>query len=254
MTADPIALLTALGLGSHSASIVALIALIGYGVTWVAPLMAPPAANVGPYATLYGVVQKIAANVGHARNATAPESPPASSIANTVRAIICVLVVSMTLVSCGLVTTNTTTTNGVSTTTVTVNVAELNTYATAINNGAQALKNIPGLSGNTLTSITAVTAKIASDVSTINTNTSGSQTLTFTAGNTPADIQQLLTDTGELLSDASGAVPADDQVYVEAIQTVVGLINDALGTASAPLHPAMTKDEALRRLGVQPAH
>lgn len=72
MDTDPVTMLTALGLGHYASGIILWFCLIGYAVTWLAKRMAPPAQNCGWYATLYGVINEIAHNSGHAANATAP--------------------------------------------------------------------------------------------------------------------------------------------------------------------------------------
>lgn len=76
---DPTSLLMALGLGKYAAAAVALAVCAGYGVTWIAPLLPPPSPASSALArVLYAAVNKIAANVGHAANATAPVAPPAA--------------------------------------------------------------------------------------------------------------------------------------------------------------------------------
>lgn len=78
MSPDPIAILTMLGLGKYAAGIVALVMCAGYVITWLAPLLTLPTSG-GTKLFLYNVVQKIAANVGNAKNAVAPIAMPAVS-------------------------------------------------------------------------------------------------------------------------------------------------------------------------------
>lgn len=68
MTPDPIALLTPI-FGSHTAALISFLALMGYVITWIAPLLPAPAADSSrTWRITYAVVNKIGANVGHARN------------------------------------------------------------------------------------------------------------------------------------------------------------------------------------------
>ena len=72
-------ILTSLGLGAYAASIVSLIAFLGYVITWIAPLVPAPSATVHPVLLfLYTIMNKIAGNVGHATNANAGEVPKTS--------------------------------------------------------------------------------------------------------------------------------------------------------------------------------
>lgn len=68
MTPDPVALLSPI-FGVHTASVISLLALIAYGITWIAPLLPPPSDGSGrTWRITYAVVNKIAGNVGHAKN------------------------------------------------------------------------------------------------------------------------------------------------------------------------------------------
>lgn len=65
---DPSAILTPL-LGASAASIISLLAFIGYIITWLAPILPPPSETASPvWKFAYAVANKIAGNVGHARN------------------------------------------------------------------------------------------------------------------------------------------------------------------------------------------
>lgn len=69
MSFDPTSLLTALGLGGYTAAAIPLLMCLGYIVTWIAPLIPAPGPNASGFVTfLYAVVQKIAGNVGLAKN------------------------------------------------------------------------------------------------------------------------------------------------------------------------------------------
>ncbi len=68
MTPDPVAILSPL-FGSHTASLISFLALMGYIITWIAPLLPVPVEGSSvTWRFTYAAVNKIAGNVGHARN------------------------------------------------------------------------------------------------------------------------------------------------------------------------------------------
>lgn len=65
---SPTALLTPI-FGAYTASIISLLAFVGYIITWVAPLLPPPAPTANPgWKFVYAVISKIGGNVGYAKN------------------------------------------------------------------------------------------------------------------------------------------------------------------------------------------
>lgn len=93
MQPDPISLLAQLGLGQYAAGIVALAMCTAYVVTWFAPLL--PAAPTSPVALFfYNVVQKIAGNVGNAKNANAPPANTVIKVPTLLPAIIGMMVLT----------------------------------------------------------------------------------------------------------------------------------------------------------------
>lgn len=68
MEPNPVALLTPV-FGADAAAIVSFLAFIGYVITWVAPMLPPPTENANPgWKFVYQVANKIAANIGYAKN------------------------------------------------------------------------------------------------------------------------------------------------------------------------------------------
>ena len=80
MTPDPTTVLAALGLGKEAASILVLLAFLGYAITHLLPYLPPPGSSgVSWWKVVYGILNGIAGNYGNARNASliqpAPEAP-----------------------------------------------------------------------------------------------------------------------------------------------------------------------------------
>jgi hypothetical protein len=161
------------------------------------------------------------------------------------------------LAACNAVTT--TTTGGV--TTVTVNVAQLTAWGQAVVSGAQLIAGLPGIVGTAAgATISAVATAAGIDLRAFAAAAGASQTLTFNNTSIPAAIQSLAADGQTLLIDAAGAlggVPAASlqtaQTYINAVQTIVVLLQAAIGTApaAATLAPRMSETQALAVLGVK---
>lgn len=147
------------------------------------------------------------------------------------------------LVSC-----TSTTTNGV--TTETINLATVNAYATAIENGANTLLAIPLISaamGPSAVSIVSTATKgVASAISTLNTVYKGQISFSFTVANTPAALDALVTDANQIngavsaiTASAGSEITANEQEIIDALQTVVStliaLVTGAVGAAETPL-------------------
>lgn len=161
----------------------------------------------------------------------------------------------VTLAGCGIVTT--TTTNGVTTTTV--NVKQIQTWATAFENAATLVASLPGVPTSIATILKLVNNQINIDLAAFDTATSGKLTLTFDATSPPAALSSLLTDGNTLLTDIKGSVSnvvttyaTDAQTYLNALSTIVSLFEAALGSVGSA-QPVMSESAALAALHVSVA-
>jgi hypothetical protein len=159
---------------------------------------------------------------------------------------------SVTLPGC-----TTTTVNGV--TTVTINLATLQVYATAVQNGVTTLLGIPvintALGPAKIALIDAVVADMAAQVAALNAANNGVATLTFTAASVPAALTAFETDTKAIMADLvvvatnlSGSLASNIVTTVDALQTILALGEAVSTTVGAPL-PRMDVRQALKILG-----
>jgi hypothetical protein len=66
---DPTTVLTALGLGKYAASVIVLLAFIGYLITHLLPYLPPPTATSPTWwAVVYRILNGIAGNYGNAKS------------------------------------------------------------------------------------------------------------------------------------------------------------------------------------------
>ena len=168
------------------------------------------------------------------------------------------LIPAAVLIGCGAVTT--TTTNGV--TTITINVAQINAWATAFINAAALVAALPGIAGTpTGLAITGVGGAAKLDLGAFTAVAGNSLSLTFNSTSAPAAVQSLLADGNELLTDAKGALGSvastalgSAQTYVTALGTIVSLFQAAMGVsasvATVSATAPMSESTALKTLGV----
>jgi hypothetical protein len=152
------------------------------------------------------------------------------------------------LAGCGAFTSNTV--NGV--TTVTVNVAKIDAYGLAIQNGADALLANPLISGalgpQTSIAIAAALASAAAAINAINTSAKGSQTFTFNSASVPTALVSLQADAVTIfntfktgLAAAGQSLPANVLSVFDALQTVVALLLALIPTVGAPKASALPR-------------
>lgn len=144
------------------------------------------------------------------------------------------------LSSCGIV--SSTSTGGVST--VTVNVAKLNAYALAVQNGADALLANPLIANAigipTAIVIAAALSSASAAINAIDSAAKGSQTLTFNTNSPPAVLASLQTDAVTVfdafktgMGAAALKLPANVLSAYDALQTIVALLLALLPTVGA---------------------
>ncbi len=143
------------------------------------------------------------------------------------------------LAGCGIVTS--TTVNGV--TTVTVNVAKLDAYAKAVQNGTDALLANPLIAGamgaGVAVAVAAALTGAADAISAIDKQANGSQTLTFSATNVPAALTSLQSNATTIYDDVQTAfttvaakLPATVAQAFSALETVVALLLAVMPTVA----------------------
>lgn len=146
----------------------------------------------------------------------------------------------------GLAACTTSTTNGV--TTVTLNVQQVQLWATALVNASNLVASLPGIAGTAPALVVAALGPIiTADIAAFAKTAGSAVSLTFTTSSVPAAVASLETDANILLNDAksvvTGVAAADlglATTYVNAIETVVTLLEAAVGSV-----PAAAKTKAL---------
>lgn len=137
----------------------------------------------------------------------------------------------LALAGCGIVTR--TTTGGV--TTITVDVAKLDAYSKAIQNGADALLANPliaaAMGPGVAIAIAAALAGVGAAIAAIDKQANGSQSLSFNANSAPAALVSLQADAATVYSDVktafaatAGQLPAAVAQVFDALVTVVSLL------------------------------
>ena len=149
--------------------------------------------------------------------------------------------------------------NGV--TTVTVNLATINSYAQAIENGVSILMGIPlisaalGLKGAL---ISGAVSAFASAAASLNTTYSGQTSFSFTVKSIPAaltameaDSQNILNLFETVISASKLKLPSNASTTLSAIQTIVSLIAALVSFLPMATQTPMTEEQALAVLNVK---
>lgn len=146
---------------------------------------------------------------------------------------------------------------------ITINIAQVNAWATAFINAANLVVALPGIAGTpTAATISGVGAVASSDLAAFTATTGGAISLTFSSASVPAALQSLLADGNTLLADVKGALGGvastaaqTAQTYITALQTIVALFNAAMSisvaTQAAAATAPMSEAKALATLGVK---
>lgn len=141
----------------------------------------------------------------------------------------------LALTRCGVVTTNTT--NGM--TTVTLNVAQVNKWAQAFENGAKLIGGLPGIVGMPAAAVLmGVSALIADDIAAVNVAAGGAVALTFDSTSIPNAVSSLLADAQTLLKNAAAAVPASVNAVIATANTYVAAISELVSVLELSILPA----------------
>jgi hypothetical protein len=148
----------------------------------------------------------------------------------------------------------TSTVNGV--TTVTLNVAQVNAWGQALVNSTTLVAGLPGINATPeAQAIKLVGPMISGDLAAFNKAANGALSLTFNTTSPAAGITSLVTDAQTLLNDTSAAIGSNlggvAQEYLDAIKTVVSLIQAATATSLVAGATPMTEAQALATLGVK---
>ncbi len=149
----------------------------------------------------------------------------------------------------------TTSSNGV--TTITLDVNKFDAWGVALANGASLVATLPGIVGTPAATIIQTAGTIlTSDLAALNQATGGSISLSFDANSVPAAVASLEADAAKLLnsakvvvSGAGAAVIQTAQTYIAAIETLVSLMQAAVGSVSvgvaASATPKMAEAKAM---------
>lgn len=165
--------------------------------------------------------------------------------------------VTPAIAAAALVGCTTTTVNGV--TTVTLNVAQVNGWAQAVLNSIALVAGLTGVVGTPVAAtIMALEPVVSADLTAFDTATNGSLVLTFDSTSPSKVASSLLQDAQTVLSAVVAAVPQvpsameqTAQEYLQALKTVVGFFQAAMGSVAASAVKApMTEAQALKVLNV----
>lgn len=150
------------------------------------------------------------------------------------------------------------TANGV--TTITLNLATLDAYATAVENGATTLLGISlisaALGSPKVVLIKALIAGVVASIAALDAANHGGTSLSFTTASIPAALTALQTDASTIFADIEtvatslgGSLASNVVTTVEALQTIVSLLVALTSTAVGAVKTPMTGSQALQVLG-----